>query len=356
MKRIRILGGGIAGLTAAINLKKAGIAVEVHERKDYCGKHTRDFQFLENWTFDEDVLDLLRKMHIEADNYIKPWYTQEIISPSGKKYVGTSNEPLMYLIKRGNQPGSLDSSLEKQAGRESIQILHNSDLSIKDANIVATGIKKPTFIATGINFTFKHPDRSIVILDDKLSPKMYSYFIVSDNIAEIVSINPVQSGDHIKRLSLTISRFEQILGTKIKSGARKFSAAVSFCFLRPAKINNRYFIGEAAGFQDCLAGFGMMYAFKSGYFAAKSIIENCDYDRLWQEDFMKPMEISVRNRQIFEKLSNRGYETLVDVLNSENKVIKKLLGGSDLRFILKKVYNYSIPQPLRPFLDSYQQH
>ena len=73
MKRIRILGGGIAGLTAAINLNKAGIAVEVHERKGYCGKHTSDFQFLENWTFDEDVLDLLRQMHIEADDYIKPW-------------------------------------------------------------------------------------------------------------------------------------------------------------------------------------------------------------------------------------------------------------------------------------------
>jgi flavin-dependent dehydrogenase len=76
MKSIRILGGGIAGLTAAINLKKVGVEVEVHERKDYCGKHTRDFQFLENWTFDEDALNILRSMHIKADNYIKPWYTQ----------------------------------------------------------------------------------------------------------------------------------------------------------------------------------------------------------------------------------------------------------------------------------------
>ena len=35
MNRIKILGGGIAGLTAAISLKRAGIAVEVHEKKRF---------------------------------------------------------------------------------------------------------------------------------------------------------------------------------------------------------------------------------------------------------------------------------------------------------------------------------
>ena len=356
MDRIKIIGGGIAGLTAAINLKKAGLDVEVHERKHHCGKHTRDFQFLENWTFSEDALDMLDGMGIQTDFYIKPWYSQEIICPSGKKYVGTSRVPLMYLIKRGSQEGSLDRAIEKQALGEKITIIYNSKLSIKDANIVATGIRNPTFIATGVKFDIVHPDISIVLLDDNMSPKMYSYFIVNDNLGQIVSINPVQRGDHIERLGLTMSRFEQILATNIHSNGRRFSAAVNFYFLRSAKANNQYFVGEAAGFQDCLAGFGMMYAFKSGYFAAKSIIKSCDYDRMWQEDFMKPMQISLRNRRIFEKLSNRGYETMVDVLNSENKVIRKLLGGNDLRMILKKVYNYSVPKPLRPLLHQYRSH
>jgi flavin-dependent dehydrogenase len=182
---------------------------------------------------------------------------------------------------------------------------------------------------------------------------MYSYFVVNDNIGQIVSISPLQRGSQIERLRQTIRRFEQILNTEIKDSGERFSAAVSFNFLRSAKLNDHYFVGEAAGFQDCLAGFGMMYAFKSGYFAAKSIIENCDYDRLWQEDFIRPMEISVRNRQIFKKLSNWGYDILIDVLNSENKAIRKLLGGTDLRYILKKVYNYSIPRSLRLFLPSH---
>jgi hypothetical protein len=293
-------------------------------------------------------------MDIQTDFYTNPWYSQEIMSPSGKKHVGTSKRPLMYLIKRGRQQDSLDSSLEKQAIRNQVKIFYNSRLSIKEADIVATGVNKPAFIATGVKFAYEHPDRSIVILDDDLSFKMYSYFIVNEHIAEIVSINPVRRRDHIERLDLTIKRFEEILGIAIESYTERFSASASLYFIQPAKVGSQYFIGEAAGFQDCLAGFGMMYAIKSGFFAARSIIEGSDYDDLWQKNFLKPMSNSVENRQIFEKLSNRGYEVLVDVLNSENKVIQKFLGGDNMRHILKKIYNYSVPQPLRSALISHK--
>ena len=351
---IKILGGGIAGLTAAINLKKAGIDVEVHERKPFCGKRTRDFQFIENWTFDEDALEMLNKMEIQTDFYVKPWFSQEIVSPTGRSYVGTSTKPLMYLIKRGRQRNSLDMLLEAQALQHNVELIYRSDINPENVDIVATGIRKPTFMATGIMFDIDHPDRSVVILDDDLSLHMYSYFIVNDNLGEIVSINPVDAKNHKQKLYQTIKRFEQVLGIEIESNGEMFSAPVSFYFSQSAKENNRLLTGEAAGFQDCLAGFGMLYAFKSGYFAAKSIIDGSDYDRLWQDDFLNPMRISARNRQIFEKLSNRGYETMIGVLNTDKPFMRKLLGGRDLSSILRKVYNYSIPQPLRSVLLTVQ--
>ena len=86
METIKILGGGIAGLTAAIHLKNAGCDVEVHENKSFCGKDTHDFQFLENWTSDEDVLDFLRRININTDFYIKPWKEQALYSSSLRKY------------------------------------------------------------------------------------------------------------------------------------------------------------------------------------------------------------------------------------------------------------------------------
>ena len=350
MKPIKIIGAGIAGLTAAINLKSAGIDVEVHERKETCGKRTNDFQFLENWTFEEDTLDIVRGMHIRTDFYIKPHYTQGAISPSGNKYIGTSNRPVCYLFKRGKNADSLDSSLESQCRQSDIELIYDSTLKRSEADIIATGIKRPAFICTGILFPCALHDQSYLLFDNDLSDKFYSYFVANDHVGEIVCINPVGYKDHIKRLDKTVARFEEILSIEIKEITEKFSAPLSFDVLQPAFVNNQYYVGEAAGFQDALMGFGMLYAFKSGYLAAKSIIENIDYQQLINQEIMKPIRTSANNRILFEKFTNPGYERLINVLNSQNPIIRKFKGGKTLRQFLKKLYNKSMSHFLRPLL------
>ena len=66
----------------------------------------------------------------------------------------------------------------------------------------------------------------------------------------------------------------------------QFSSGVNFGDVVAKKIDDQYFIGEAAGFQDCLAGFGMIYAFKSGFLVARSIIEDLDYESLLKRDVL----------------------------------------------------------------------
>lgn len=336
---IRILGGGISGLTAAINLKRAGFDVEVHERKDYCGKQTKDFQFLENWTSNEDVLDALRAMHIETDFYVKPWYSQEILSPALKRYTGTSTRSLMYLVRRGQREGSIDKALEEQTKKCKIKILYNSNLQHKEADIIATGLKSPTFVVTGIMFRLNHPDKSIALLDNNLSYRCYSYLIVDDHRGEIACGNPKGLKGYGDRLALTVKKFEQILKINIENIEERFTSVLNFGFLNQAKVRGQYFVGEAAGFQDHLGGFGMGYAFKSGYYAARSIIESLDYDRLWQEDFLKPLKISSRNRWIYDRLSNGDFERFVDILRSRNPLVAQLRGGDDMRSIMRTLYN-----------------
>ena len=350
MNSIKILGGGIAGLTAAINLKRAGITVEVHERKGYCGKHTNNFQFLENWTFDEDALDILHSMHIQTDFYIKPRYSQEAMSPSGEKYVGTSIKPVTYLVKRGQARDSIDRSIESQSRQLGIKLFLNSTLKAQDADIIATGIKQTSFFVTGIMFSCALQDRSVLLFDNNLSEKFYSYFIVNENVGEIACVNPVGIKDHKERFENTVSRFEKIFTIKVERIIEKFSAPVNFNPLNQARVNNQYFVGEAAGFQDCLMGFGMLYAFKSGYLAAKSIIKDLDYNQLLNREILKPIKISAANRLLFEKLSNQGYERLINLLNTRNPFIRSLLGGNDLRQTLKKIYHHSLSYLLRPLL------
>jgi len=344
---IRILGGGISGLAAAINLKKAGFDVEVHERKIYCGKHTQDFQFLENWTFNEDVLDLLRSINIRTDFYLKPLCSLEIFSPSLKRYVAKSARPFLYLVKRGRTKDSIDRSLEDQARSHRAKIFYRSTLDSNEASIIATGPQKPTFIATGIKFRFKQPDKFVVLLDNKFSLKFYSYFILNDNIGEIVCVNPVGTTDFQTRLNLAVEVFEKISRVKIENIGESFSAFINFDLLQKARINDRCYIGEAAGFQDLLAGFGMVYAFRSGYQVAKSIIEGLDFDKLWEKDFSKALRISSNNRALYERMSNDHFERIIPMLNSRNFVIRRLRGGDDFQHIMRKLYNQSISSFLR---------
>ncbi|MGD2023429.1 MAG: NAD(P)-binding protein [Desulfobacterales bacterium] len=350
MQSVKILGGGIAGLTAAINLKRAGINVEVHERKEFCGKATCDFQFMENWIFEEDALAALKKFNITGNFYVKPWYSLEFISPSLNRCLRKSAEPIVYGLKRGPEEGAIDDVLQKQVTDAHIPIIFNSTLAADDATIIAIGRNNPNFTITGISFPFDHPDAVIVYYDDRLSLKMYTYITVTDRVGQLVVINPAERTDHEARLELGIKRFEDIFDGKISTITHRFAAPGSLNFLKKAKIEGRYYVGEAAGFQDGLAGFGLMYAFRSGYHAAQSIIQNDDFDLRWQADMLKPMEVSHTNRYLFEKLSNEGYEKLVNMLDSQNPVIVKLLGGVDLKDVLKKMYNDSPSHLLRPIL------
>jgi flavin-dependent dehydrogenase len=169
-------------------------------------------------------------------------------------------------------------------------------------------------------------------------------------VGEITCVNPVNQKDHVVRLEHTVKRCEETFAIKIEHIIERFSAPLSFEPLNRVRINNQYFVGEAAGFQDCFMGFGMLYAFKSGYLAAKSIIDNLDYNQLINREILKPIQLSCANRVLWEKLSNRGYERLINLLNSRNPIVKSFLGGDDLRLILKKLYNRSLSYFLRPLL------
>jgi hypothetical protein len=101
-------------------------------------------------------------------------------------------------------------------------------------------------------------------------------------------------------------------------------------FLRDTAIHRRkLYVGESAGFQDQLWGFGMRYAVLSGYLAAKSLMDGKDYDMLWKRELRPMIETSLVNRYLFEKFGHTGYRYLV----------KRFGEGNPCEF-LRKHYNY----------------
>ena len=78
-----------------------------------------------------------------------------------------------------------------------------------------------------------------------------------------------------------------------------------------AKPAGKLYIGEAAGFQDVFAGFGIRMATSPGYVAAQSILTGQDYDQLWRARYGSLMKAAAVNRWLQEAASNRGYDALL---------------------------------------------
>jgi len=328
-RRITIAGAGIAGLTAAINLARWGYDVVVYERsKNFGGRFIGDFQHLENWTYDKDVLEVLKDRGLEINFPYCPVKRMFFYTPSLKEVVVESRKPLFYAIRRGCVEYSIDNCLGRQALDAGVEIRFNSKINRNSVDIDATGPKKVSALGVGILFDTNLEDRVSVIFDDRISPKSYAYFEVFDGKAALVASMVRDFKNGTKYLERTLERFKEILDFKILN-AKKFSGFVYYNIPESARVGKRLLVGEAAGFQDWLAGFGMLYAVESGFLAAKSIAENKDYDELWKEELLCKLKSSKVNRFLFELLGNIGYSIGLNIIS---------FFKPDLRNLLRMVY------------------
>ena len=84
MKKIKILGAGLSGLTAAINLAKSGYTVDIYEKnKDVGMRFNGDIQGLENWSDKKDIIKELKESNVDVDFDYSPFY--KIIITDGSK-------------------------------------------------------------------------------------------------------------------------------------------------------------------------------------------------------------------------------------------------------------------------------
>ncbi len=333
MKEIKILGAGISGLTCAINLAKAGRKVIVYEREKEVGKrYDGDFRGLENWSTKEDVLDFLKSMNLEINFLCEPVSSATLFGPKGSEYKFFLKRPAYYTVKRGKEKDCFDFGLAEQAKNQGVEIILGTDKNKDEADIIATGSVTEKYLdalVRGMIFETNLADYQYAVLNDKLAPNGYSYFLIHNHTATLAAciFKNYQRADYY--LDETLKFFQSKIKFNIKN-PRKFGGYGSFFITNTAIKNGKLYLGEAAGFQDFLWGFGMRYAMQSGYLAAKSILEGKNYDQLWKKVLLPQMKASVVNRFIFQNLQNTGYE----------KLLRKVHAKRDLS-LLYKYFNFS---------------
>lgn len=341
MKQIKILGAGLSGLTAAINLALEGYKVKIFENNNDCGKRfNNDLQGLENWASQADVLDDLKSMNIETNFYCEPFHTVYVYDFKLNKTKITSKTPIFYLVMRGNTKECLDIALKKQAINLGVEINFNKTLAEKDANIIATGPKRIDTVAKGITFNTKTSDIAIVILNDNIAPKGYAYLLVSAGKGVLVTVLFKDFKNINHYFEKTIDIFNKIIDLKLKD-IREFDGYGNFFLSKRYEKNGELFTGETIGLQDFFLMFGMRYAITSGYLVAKSIIENKNYDDLIKYKFRNQLKTSIVNRFLFERLGNRGYQLLISKTKNVNEPISFLNKHYNPSFIKKLIYPIS---------------
>ena len=329
---VEIAGAGPAGLAAAITLARAGRRVIVHEaHKEVGHRFGGDFQGLENWTTREDVLSVLEGLGLTTDFTAVPGRRVVAFDARGRSHQVNSKEPLFYLVERGPGDGSLDSALLAQARALGVEVRFDSCLRrLPGEGILAAGPRAADAIAVGYHFETDLADGYWVICDDDLAPKGYAYLLTMNGRGTMKSC--MFSGFKQEKLYVqrSLEAFQRLVGLEMKN-PRPHGGSGNFRIPRSAYSGAHPTVGEQAGFQDTLWGFGMRLAITSGVLAARSLLNGEDYDRLWQAALKPQMETSVVNRVLYSLLGNRGYGWF----------LQRYVARPDLRETLRRQYRPS---------------
>jgi len=311
---ITVSGAGPAGLAAALHARLLGKPVVVYERrKDVGVRFHGDFQGLENWTSERDVLLELEALGIQADFDYWPFHQVTCFDPVGKAHVFRSRRPLFYLLRRGRVTGSLDYALKQQALHGGIDMRFGQSISqLPHGGIVTHGPQRADVIAAGLLFDTDMEDGAWAVVNDALAPKGYGYVLVVNGkgtLASCMYADFHRERDYVSRM---VAFFQQAIGLDMQT-PRRFGGAGNAVIHTPAHKGDILYAGEAGGFQDALFGFGMRWAMLSGALAAQSLANGRpgDYEHLLNQRIRPAMQAAEVNRWIYQHLGNRGYRRVL---------------------------------------------
>jgi len=343
MKQIKILGAGISGLTAAINLAKNGYKVDIYDVNKDCGaRFNGDVQGFENWSEKEDSLEQLKKMGIDINFDCDP-FLFATFTDCKKMSTLVSEKPLIYIVKRGPSEGTVDFGMKKQAFRAGVKIHFGKTIPKDETDIVATGpiFKEVPFVDKGIIFKTDSKDTIMFVLNDELAYEGYAYLFVTGGYGCIGTVvNKLQKANEY--FEKTKDFFVKEFKVNIKS-PRPAGGIGSFSLKHVLEVKHKkkdtLYIGEAAGLQDLLLGFGMRFAMESGYLAAQSIIHNFDYEKAAKKKFTNRLKAGMVNRYLWEKFNKRIYSLMINHPKSGKNLLCSM---SNFNLVQRMIYPFAL--------------
>jgi len=339
---IKIAGAGPAGLAAGAYITSVGKKCVIFDKSKFLGeKHNGNIQAIKNFGFaDEDFLDWVYNtlgVNIKAYRVFRLKY----YSPSlNSVTIYSTGKPMFYTILRGKSQNSLDNQFKRYIEERDGKIVLQTRVSESSADIVATGPKFKNIVGVGLVYGEFKEKCVHVFLDNGYTGGGYVAVIPHYNLGLVLLVS--FDLHHFERINVEylkkyINR-NTILSDLLDCKPLLTSIAGFGNFFIPASAyhNGRCYAGEAIGFQDYSKGFGLRYAIVSGYFAAKSLIDELDYDRLWRPSIFHEMVNSYNKRLMYNNLTNDNLDLFISsfskkvslkrYLDLKSKVLQEVIG------------------------------
>ena len=297
---VTIAGGGLSGLAAALAVARRGRAAHVFERRREVGARFHgDFQGLENWSTEGDVLEELESLGIAPTFSYAPFRECVFFDPDGRDHVCRSSKPLWYLVRRGTDAGTLDQALKAQALAAGVDLRCGETIEhLPHGGIVAHGPRHVDAIAVGYVFATDRSDAAFGAVSDDLAPGGYAYLLICRGRATLATCMFDDFHNDKQYLARTVDFFERAVGVAPRN-ARSFGGFGNMSAQPTLRRGDILFVGEAAGLQDALFGFGMRYALVSGHLGGDAFVNSdlAGYERAYQRRFARAVRAAYTARE-----------------------------------------------------------
>lgn len=186
-KEIDIVGAGLAGLVAAINLACRGFKVRVYEGRKYMGG---DLSYADSTLLDPAALRA--ELGVEVQDALEPWTLTRAWAYGRKYEFGLPRGVEGFTVERGKGEASLENVLYRQAVEAGVEVQLGRRLSKREVkelpprSIIATGLDREAFEAMDLPCRpfFCHmatgrgdPSRpQVIIYLDRFTRELGNYF------------------------------------------------------------------------------------------------------------------------------------------------------------------------------------
>ncbi|MGB8647785.1 MAG: NAD(P)-binding protein [Anaerolineae bacterium] len=310
---IRIAGAGLAGLAAAVRLAQWGHPVEVFEKNADSGlaRHA-DWDAMENWTTERDLMDLLGDWGLAPSFAHRAPLDFAIYDAAGERYPFHTVYPFFYLIQRGPGSGSIEQALKQQAFDCGVVLHYGCPVDRSNVDIWAVGARsRGFFLGAGVTFHTRHPDTVIGLVDNSVAPRAYAYLVIVDGLGTLSVVLTRDFKNARSYLNRAIEFYQTVLPLEMENVRMTSGYGGRVQGLQETSTQRPLVVGEAAGLQDFLWGFGIRNALHSGYLAARALHEDTDYADLVAREIHPLVRSSIVNRMFYDRAGNRTCRALL---------------------------------------------